>query len=138
MSLVPAECKDTSSDINVTPLIDVLLVLLIIFMVLPHHFGERAEIPQTKTDQTIPGPEPAIVIELGDNGLGNAPLIRINHDPIAWDSLESKLHDIYGTRMEKVAFLKGDPEIDFQYVAEVLDRAHHAGVDHVGLLGAKD
>lgn len=78
------------------------------------------------------------MIELGDNGLGNAPLIRINDDPIAWDSLESKLHDIYGTRMEKVAFLKGDPEIDFQYVAEVLDRAHHAGVDHVGLLVTKD
>jgi len=138
MSLALGERKDTSSDINVTPLIDVLLVLLIIFMVLPHHFGERAEIPQTKADQAIPSPEPPIVIELGDNGFGNAPLIKVDHDPIPWDSLESKLRDKYGRRMERIAFLKGDPEINFQYVAEVVDMAHHAGVDQVGLLGAKD
>ena len=119
-------------------MIDVLLVLLIIFMVLPHHFGERAEIPQSKVDLPMPHPEPAVVIHLGDNGFGNAPKIEINHDPITWDLLESKLQHIYGTRTERVAYLKGDPEIDFQCVAQVLDVAHHAGVDHIGLLGAKD
>jgi len=138
MSMLSGSNQTRSSEMNVTPLIDVLLVLLIIFMVLPHHFGEKADIPQSRVVDLPMDPEPAVVIHLGDNGFGNVPMIEINHDPIAWDSLESKLQDIYGKRMERVAFLKGDPEIDFQYVAQVLDMAHHAGVDHVGLLGAND
>jgi biopolymer transport protein ExbD len=78
------------------------------------------------------------VIELGDNGFGNAPTLKINRDQAGWATLEIRLRDIFESRLERVAFLKGDPEIDFQYVAEVIDMAHHAGVDHVGLLGARD
>jgi biopolymer transport protein ExbD len=124
---------------NVTPLIDVLLVLLIIFMVLPLNFGEVAEIPQAKNDATFLPPDGSVVvIQLGDNGFGHAPTLTINHDPVSWDSLENKLQDIYRRRIQRVMFLRGDPEIDFQYVAQVVDMAHHAGVDHVGLLGASE
>ena len=131
--------KNRSSEMNVTPLIDVLLVLLIIFMVLPHNVGERAEIPQAKTDPTPPRPDgPIVVIQLRDNGFRNAPSLTIDHDPVSWDSLENKLRDIYRRRIERVMLLRGDPQIDFQYVAEVVDMAHHAGVDHVGLLDASE
>ena len=137
MPLALGDGKTSNSEMNVTPLIDVLLVLLIIFMVLPHHFGERAELPQAQKVEPAPTPEP-VVIELGDKGFGNAPTLRINHDQVGWEALEIRLRDIFENRLERIAFVKGDPEIDFQYVAEVIDMAHHAGVDHVGLLGARD
>jgi len=129
--------KTSKSEMNVTPLIDVLLVLLIIFMVLPHHFGEWAELPQARKNEPVPNPEP-VVIQLGDDGLGKAPTLKINHDQVAWEALENKLRHIFENRLERVAFLKGDPEIDFRYVAEAIDMAHHAGVDRVGLLGASE
>jgi biopolymer transport protein TolR len=120
---------------NVTPLIDVLLVLLIIFMVLPHHRGERAEIPQTSPRPVVKGPEPDIVIQLLDAGGGHQPLLEINHERVAADRLEKRLTDIFQARIEKTAFLRSDPGIDFQYAVEVMDTAHRAGVDRLGLIG---
>lgn len=137
MSVVVSDEKSANSEMNVTPLIDVLLVLLIIFMVLPHHFGERVEVPQTKEIVPIPYPEP-VVIQLSENGIDNTPTLHINHDTVAWDSLETRLQSIYAGRIDRAAFLKGDPEIDFRYVVQVVDMAHHAGVDQIGLLGAND
>ena len=61
--------------------------------------------------------------------------MSINRKEVAWNNLDSSLREIYEKRKEKVVFLKGDPEIDFQYVAEAVDIAHHAGVDRVGLMG---
>jgi biopolymer transport protein ExbD len=140
MSMMNGSRSGLSSEINVTPMIDVLLVLLIIFMViLPHHFwGERADIP-IPTDQVKPLPdETAIVIQLHDRGPHSQPSLTINQQEVAWPDLDTKLRAIFAHRVQQVAFFKGDPEIDFQYVADALDTAHHAGVDRVGLLGAKD
>ena len=130
----------STPEINVTPLIDVLLVLLIIFMiVLPHReLGEMTELPQPSTDQTEPHPEKIIVVQIRDMGPGQRPALSINTQDVSWDKLEATLRDIYILRMDKVAFLKGDPDVDFQFVADVVDTSHHAGVLRVGLMGAND
>jgi biopolymer transport protein ExbD len=136
MSMTLGAHKNASSEMNVTSLIDVLLVLLIIFMVLPHHRGEKAEIPQTTTAPA--NPDDPIVIQLLDSGSGRPPSLKINHQVVAVDALEKRLTEIFQNRIEKTAFLKGDPEVDFQYVAEVMDTARRAGVGRVGLLGERE
>jgi biopolymer transport protein ExbD len=140
MSLLSGSRDGLSSEINVTPMIDVLLVLLIIFMViLPHHFwGERADIPSPTNETQPQGPDPTVVIQLHDRGLHSMPGLTINEQEVAWRDLDTQLREIFAHRVQQVAFFKGDPEIDFQYVADVLDTAHHAGVDRVGLLGGKE
>ena len=62
------------------------------------------------------------------------PTVKINQDEVRWEDLEQRLAEIYLKRAEKVAFVRGDNDVDFQYVAEVIDVAHHAGVQRVGLL----
>jgi biopolymer transport protein ExbD len=119
---------------NVTPFIDVLLVLLIIFMVMPHHRGEKADIPMPDSHPPQTRAVENVVIELHDTADGKTPKLTINKQDVVWDALEKELREIYVNRADKVAFLKGDPEIEFQYVADALDIARHAGVDRVGLM----
>ena len=129
-----------SCEMNVTPLIDVLLVLLIIFMVITPVIpkGLDALVPQPPPkDQQAPPPDRTIVVQVVDKGPGQDPGVKINQDDVTWDSLQGKLTDIFKTRAEKVMFVKGDDDIPFANVANVIDIAHASGVDKVGLITAK-
>jgi len=129
-----------TADMNVTPLIDVLLVLLIIFMVITPLTpkGLDALVPQPPKDpqkQQEPN-DRTIVVQL-IRGAGEKPALKINQDDVTWENLEGRLNDIFKTRAEKVMFVKADPDLTFNDVAQVIDIAHSAGVDKVGLITAK-
>jgi len=125
-------------EMNVTPLIDVLLVLIIIFMIVvtqEHESGLKAQIPQPADDtHSAPNPERTIVIRLFDGGVNKDPALKINTDDVTWPELKGRLHDIFKARAERVAFVQGDDEVQFQWIADVIDTAREAGVDRVGLL----
>jgi biopolymer transport protein ExbD len=128
----------SSPQINVTPLIDVLLTLIIVFMVavsMDKDEGESAQIPQPDQKQAENMAQPrTVVIQVLWTKDGEAPVVKLNQEEVRWQDLETRLAGIYLKRAEKVAFVRGDGDVDFQYVADVIDVAHHAGVQRVGLL----
>jgi biopolymer transport protein TolR len=126
------------AQINVTPLIDVLMTLIIMFMVvvsMDKTYQEKTQIPQPDQKQTAEQSQSStIVIQVVWAAKDQPPSVRINHDDVRWEDLGARLTQIYLMRAQKVAFVRGDTDVDFQYVADVIDVAHHAGVERVGLL----
>jgi biopolymer transport protein TolR len=121
-------------------LIDVLLVLLIIFMVLTPMTpgGLDALIPQAPSSSSPPIPMPRTIVVQVLRGDAEQPArLRINEEDVTWDNIETRLHAIFANRVEKVVFIKGDEDVTFNNIAQVIDREHSGGVDKVGLLTAK-
>jgi biopolymer transport protein TolR len=137
MAMAVGGSGGAKADINVTPLIDVLLVLLIIFMVItpltPH--GLDTLVPQPPPPNQPPPPpsqDPNVVIEVAkDHSL------QINGQPVKESDLQTRLEDIFKTRAQKVVFVKGDKDVDYRYVAQAVDDAKGAGLDKVGLMTPK-
>ena len=131
--------KGQTSDMNVTPLIDVLLVLLIIFMVVTPvpPKGLAAMMPQPPQKDQPAGPENTVVVQLMERGLGQEPTLKINQEDATWDSLQGRLTDVYKMRAEKVMFVRADDDVAFQSVAKAIDIGHASGVEKIGLITFK-
>ena len=121
------------SDPNIVPLIDILLVLLVIFMLIPHSQGLPAEIPQACRAQGSENcgqdkPHIVVVQVLADGSL------RVNQELVKWENLESRLQEVSKVRGDRTAFVWGDGSVEFAMVARVIDVMRAAGIAPIGLL----
>jgi len=136
------------SEINVTPMIDILLVLLIIFMVIvpvtPR--GLDALVPQPpKNPQQQQQPNDRTIVVQVMYHAGQIPSYQINDTvinngvggPAADQALLQQLTAIYANRAERVMFVRGDDDVNFAYIADVIDIGRAANVDHIGLMTPK-
>ena len=127
-------------QMNVTPLIDVLLVLIIIFMLVVAEekpTGLKADIPQPtpRLAVNIPPPDKTIVIQVRRTEASDGHSeIKVNDEVVLLDQLRERLRDIFAIRIERIAFVEADDDTEFQEVADVIAIAKLAGVDRVGLL----
>jgi biopolymer transport protein TolR len=137
MSMAVGGHSAIKNDINVTPLIDVLLVLLIIFMVIapvtPKGLAALVPQPAQPNQQPTAADTRTVVISINKDKS-----LMINQEPTDENALQGRLEDIFKTRAERVVFVKGDPDLEYRWVADVIDIAHAAGIDKVGLMTAKD
>lgn len=140
MAMTSGGGEGAMGEINVTPMIDILLVLLIIFMVIvpvtPK--GLDALVPQPpKNPQQQQQPNDRTIVVQVLYRPGAAPTYKINETEVQKSELLPKLTEIYANRAERVMFVKGDDDLDFRYVAEVIDIGKAANVDHIGLMTPK-
>ncbi len=136
MSMAVGTGGGVQANINMTPMIDVLLVLIIIFMVITPLTpkGLEALVPQPappNVKQTAADTRTVVIVINKDKSM------MINTEPTDVNRLGGRLEEIFKTRAERVVFVKGDPDLEFREVAAAIDIAHGAGIDKVGLMTAK-
>ena len=121
---------------NVVPLIDILLVLIIIFMVItpltPKGLDTLVPQPSPNQQQNVELENKTVVVQVNMNGK-----LKINNEDTTWENLEPRMEQIFKDRAEKVAFVKGDNDVQFMDVAHAIDLMKQAGIDRVGLITAK-
>ncbi len=121
----------TIAEMNVVPLIDILLVLLVIFMMIrpKPEFGLTADLPQqTDAKAKTPAQLGLIVVQVFGDGT-----LRINQDPVQWQDLQGRLEEIFKMRASRVAFVRGDSAVEFGVVARAIDVMRGSGITTVGL-----
>jgi biopolymer transport protein TolR len=136
MGMTVGGSNGVAAEPNVVPLIDVLLVLIIIFLVITpsDSKGLPALVPQPAPPQATNDPEPqTIVVQVMDGGK-----LLINHDQSDWNTLGAGLAKIYAQRADKTAFVKGGKDVPFEDVARAIDIMRGVGIEHVGLVTARD
>jgi len=137
MGMQVGESKGALADMNVVPLIDILLVLIIIFMVITPLTpkGMDTLVPQPPPKDQVVNPDieqKTVVVQVELNNK-----LKINNEDTNWEGLEPRLETIFKERAEKVAFVKGDDDVLFEQVARAIDLMRSAGIDKVGLITAK-
>jgi biopolymer transport protein TolR len=131
MGMMVGGKRGVVSEMNVVPLIDILLVLLVIFMIIPvHNKGLDALVPQSSTTAPdTPKRDDVIVVQVLADGT-----MRINQEPVTYETLDARLEEIFKMRASRVAFIRGDAPVEFGVVAKVIDVMHTSGIASVGLL----
>jgi biopolymer transport protein TolR len=126
----PGGKRGVIADANVVPLIDILLVLLVIFIIIPHRsLGLPADLPQEANLPVFYDPLAVIIVHVASDGT-----VSINQAVLRCEELGVRLERLFATRIDRVAFLRGDRSLEFQLVAQILDLMHSAGASPVGLL----
>jgi biopolymer transport protein TolR len=138
MAMSMGQAKDQIAGINITPMIDILLVLLIIFMVIVPSVpkGLEASLPQpAKRLKAIQPIDPIVVQVLGHPGA--SPTYRINDLEVEHAQLTAKLSEIFANRAERTMFVKSDDNVSFATIADVIDMGRAANAMHIGLMTPK-
>jgi len=120
-------------DMNVVPLIDILLVMLVIFMIIPHYSkGLDAQLPQPAEPTAVRlQDESVIVVQVHEDGS-----LKINEESVSWDRLSPRLEEVFKERARRIAFIRGEAPVEFATVARVVDVMRELDLS-VGLLTPK-
>jgi biopolymer transport protein TolR len=136
MGMEVGENKGAMATPNIVPLIDILLVLIIIFMVItpltPKGLDALVPQPSPNQQQNQELENKTVVVQVLMNNK-----LKINNEDATWETLEPRIEQIFKDRAEKVAFVKGDNDVEFMEVARAIDLMKEAGIDRVGLITAK-
>ena len=131
LGLHSSDSEQPASEINVTPLVDVMLVLLVIFMVTAPMMdqGLQLELPKTKGASLEASTENQLVLKISKDRT-----IRINDTNIRVGDLKDKLASIYGNRKDRTLFVRADKDVPYGFVAYVIGEVRSAGISKLGLV----